>query len=94
MACSAAETVFDSGAFTTMTPRGCSRDVDIVEPDARTSDHGEVTTGCEHRGRDLRRRADDEGLGTTNRFEELLGLQSGLDIDNVTRGAQQLEAAV
>ena len=74
MACSAAERMFDSGAFTTMTPAPGGRlDVDVVEPDAGPAHHDEVGAGLEDLGGHLGGRADDEGVGAGDGAEQRLG---------------------
>ena len=94
MVCSAAESVLDCGALTTITPRGGGGlDVDVVEPDAGPADDDQVGAGGEHLGGDLGGGADDEGVGARQRLEQLLGGEAELHVDLVAGVAQTVEAA-
>ena len=74
--CSAADSTFDCGALTTITPRrGRRGDVDVVEADTGPADDDEVASGVEHFGGDPGRAADHEGGRARDRLEELLGRQ-------------------
>jgi hypothetical protein len=53
-------------------PAGGRLDVDVVQADAGPADHHEVGPGLQHVGRDRRRRADDQGVGTLDRDQQLL----------------------
>ena len=71
--CSAADSTFDCGALTTITPRlVAARHVDVVEPDARATDDDEIRAGLEHRRRDLRGAADHQRGRARDRGDELL----------------------
>ena len=92
--CSAAERMFDCGAFTTITPRRvASRDVDVVEPDPGPADHDEIGAGREHLGGHLRRAADHQRGDAGQRRAELLGRETGLDLDVEAGGAHRVEPA-
>ena len=92
--CSAAESTFDCGALTTITPRLRRRlDVDVVEADPGPADDDEVAARVEHLGGDLGRAADHERGRAGDRLEELLGRQALADVDLEARGAHRVEAA-
>ena len=72
--CSAADSTFDCGAFTTITPRFVADgDVDVVEADARAPDDDEIRRRLEHLGRHLRRAADHQRGRAGDRLHERLG---------------------
>ena len=86
--------MFDCGAFTTITPApGRLGDVDVVEADAGPADHDEVGAGREHLGRHLGRAADHERGDAGQRRAELLGRETGLDLDVETGRAHRVEPA-
>ncbi len=66
-------------------------DVDVVEPDPRSSDHHEIGRGFEHRRRHLGCAADHQRVRALDRRQELLRREIGLDVDVETGGAHGLE---
>ncbi len=75
--CSAAERMFDCGAFTTITPRRvASATSTLSSPMPARPTTTRSAPGFEHLGGDLRRAADHERLRALDRVEQLLGRQA------------------
>ena len=92
--CSAADRMFDCGAFTTITPRRvASATSTLSSPMPGPADHDEVGAGREHLGRHLRRAADHERGDAGQRRAQLLGREAGLDLDVEAGGAHRVEPA-
>ena len=75
-------------------PRG-GCDVDVVDTDARSADDDQILGRVQHRLGDLRRRADDQRLGTPNGVQQLIWRQSQPDVDLIiTDGQDKTEKQV
>ena len=68
-------------------------DVDVVEADARPPDHDEVGAGREHLGGHLGRAADHQARDARQRRGQLLGRETGLDLDVEPGRAHRFEPA-
>ena len=93
--CSAADSTFDCGAFTTITPRPrCRGDVDVVEADPGSADDDELTPGLQHRRRSPAwRERMSERRRARHGFEQLVGAEPEALVDLETRGAERIESA-
>ena len=96
MVCSAAESTFDCGAFTTMTPRRVAASTSTLSSaDAGPADDDELVGGFEHLGGDLGRAADHQRRRAPHRVEELARRESPrLHVDLEPGAAHGLEPAV
>ena len=93
--CSAADSTFDCGALTTITPRLVAAATSTLSsPMPGAADDDEIRPGLEHLRGDLRRAADHERRGTRHRVDELLGREPELHVDLEPGGAHRLQPAL
>ncbi len=93
--CSAAEMMFDCGAFTTITPRRVAASTSTLSrpmparPTTTRSAPASSTSAVTVRGR-----PDDEGVGALDHLEEVLGGQVEAEVHLVAGGAETGQAAL
>ena len=75
-------------------PAGGRLDVDVVEADARPAHHHQLGRGVQDVGRDLRGRADDEGVRVLDRLEQLLRGEPEPDVHVVAGRPQAVQSVV
>ena len=95
MVCSAADSTFDWGAFTTITPRRVAASTSTLSrPMPARPTTTSSSAGFEHLGRDLGRAADHERRRAPHRVEQLLGREPEPHVDLEAGAAHGLEPAL
>ncbi len=93
--CSAADRMFDCGAFTTMTPRRVAAgDVHVVEADPGPAHHLQMAARGQHLVGYAGGRADYESRRAIDGLEEVPGRQAQPDVDIMARLSEEVEAGL